>query len=752
MSTDNESCDPALRSKVLEDIIAFAETSRVPQKQWVNRSKISQATVSRILQRKIKKPKWEDILALANAMAGSPETLAEIVRHGISAKDVSTPPDTALPKTRLILPNPIQQRATFTNFITRFANLDSILPHFLPDDCTSDGFGDCAEIIRDLLGVEACSIFVFERDKVIACRGFSSICCPAIKYIKRYDSQESLGHPHVRVAAKHFETQTCSFYVFPEADKPIAERIGHRFDYLTGGVLTAFLAVPLRDQHGRLLGLISCENVIKNTETGANHNAISLPEDDIHIFRTIISNRVSLLVQAERYKTAVRDIMNTMHSSNSLEEMLAAILRRIMDVMNADRGDLALLDIETSELKLRAIADPSPVGPVSSALPESQGKLLPLGAALPRESFIHALWRSADSIHRTGNVNIENFYHQSHSQTRSELAVRICLGGRPIGIINIESFSYNYYNKDDEGRMESLAQYAAAAIGIMWEETVMSKLIETEMETIAPDAELPTILNRILATAKDLFYLSGAIIYMPNRKTGRLECIATGGDRIPEKALSFSYGTEDVSLATHVFKNFEPTYISKPRQSPIVNQKGLDFFNISGPLIALPLIHAKKNVGVLVCWSGQWCPLTSGHLLRLKPISTLAAWTISTIEEGKRVSVEAMNNLQVNIFRKDCDGKFTYINKYFADQLGLADPEDAIGKTDFNFYPEELATIYRKDDLEVQNSPKLIISKDEPNINLRTGETGKVRVTKMPIVNSKSEIVGVQGAFIDLAN
>src|SRR4029077_11778950 len=59
-----------------------------------------------------------------------------------------------------------------------------------------------------------------------------------------------------------------------------------------------------------------------------------------------------------------------------------------------------------------------------------------------------------------------------------------------------------------------------------------------------------------------------------------------------------------------------------------------------------------------------------------------------------------VDNLPLNIFRKDAEGRFTFVNDRFTKLLGKA-PDDILGKTDNDFFPCELAQKYRADDHRV---------------------------------------------------
>lgn len=106
-----------------------------------------------------------------------------------------------------------------------------------------------------------------------------------------------------------------------------------------------------------------------------------------------------------------------------------------------------------------------------------------------------------------------------------------------------------------------------------------------------------------------------------------------------------------------------------------------------------------------------------------------------------------VETLPQNIFRKDLKGRFTFANKRFCQSLGLR-LEDLVGKTDFDFYPPELAQKYVKDDEYVIKTGKSLetIEENQPP----GGNKMYVQVCKTPIRDADGKIIGIQGIFWDI--
>jgi two-component system, NtrC family, sensor kinase len=99
------------------------------------------------------------------------------------------------------------------------------------------------------------------------------------------------------------------------------------------------------------------------------------------------------------------------------------------------------------------------------------------------------------------------------------------------------------------------------------------------------------------------------------------------------------------------------------------------------------------------------------------------------------------------IMRKDRAGRFIFVNQRFADMLH-ASPEQVLGRTDFDFYPAEMARKFRADDQRVMATGELLETIEE-NLSAN-GVLRDVHVLKIPIRDGAGEIVGIQCVFWDV--
>jgi sigma-B regulation protein RsbU (phosphoserine phosphatase) len=120
-------------------------------------------------------------------------------------------------------------------------------------------------------------------------------------------------------------------------------------------------------------------------------------------------------------------------------------------------------------------------------------------------------------------------------------------------------------------------------------------------------------------------------------------------------------------------------------------------------------------------------------------------------EEGVRESEALYHSLvetmPQNVFRKDLQGRFTFANQQYC-QHYKATLEEILGKTDFDFFPVELATKYQKDDQEVMATGQTLelVEAHQP-----LGQPiGYVRVVKSPLRGPDGTVIGLQGIFWDI--
>lgn len=108
-----------------------------------------------------------------------------------------------------------------------------------------------------------------------------------------------------------------------------------------------------------------------------------------------------------------------------------------------------------------------------------------------------------------------------------------------------------------------------------------------------------------------------------------------------------------------------------------------------------------------------------------------------------------MDNFPYTIYFKDSDSRFIRINEAQAIMLGLNHPDEAIGKTDFDFFAPQHAQEAFDDEQRILSSGEQIIGKTE-RIRTANGNFIWVSATKVPVRNQDGEITGLVGISMDV--
>ena len=101
------------------------------------------------------------------------------------------------------------------------------------------------------------------------------------------------------------------------------------------------------------------------------------------------------------------------------------------------------------------------------------------------------------------------------------------------------------------------------------------------------------------------------------------------------------------------------------------------------------------------------------------------------------------------IYFKDSSSRFLRVNKAQAEVLGLNSPDDAIGKSDFDFFTPEHAREAFEDERSIIESRKLVVDKIE-RIRRGDGTYRWVSATKVPMMNERREVIGLAGISRDI--
>lgn len=107
-----------------------------------------------------------------------------------------------------------------------------------------------------------------------------------------------------------------------------------------------------------------------------------------------------------------------------------------------------------------------------------------------------------------------------------------------------------------------------------------------------------------------------------------------------------------------------------------------------------------------------------------------------------------INNLPGAVYWKDLEGHYMGCNKFVAQMAGYENPEQMIGKTDYDFCWSEFADDWRLLDNKVVKENSTIAR--EEMVKLANGNVRTELTFKSPLKNEHNEIVGIIGTSLDI--
>jgi PAS domain S-box-containing protein len=164
-------------------------------------------------------------------------------------------------------------------------------------------------------------------------------------------------------------------------------------------------------------------------------------------------------------------------------------------------------------------------------------------------------------------------------------------------------------------------------------------------------------------------------------------------------------------------------------------------FPVVGPLL------------LLLCLS-SWA-VTGRYLLRYHRVATHSVGVDSAELERLQQQCELMrailDNLPDHIYAKDRQGRFVLNNMAHSKSLGLPSPEVMLGKSDFDYFPRDLATQFFSDEQALIESGQPILNQEQFNpVQGKPGENYWCSASKVMWRDRQGNIIGTAGITRDI--
>ncbi|MFV1964515.1 MAG: response regulator [Pirellulaceae bacterium] len=276
-----------------------------------------------------------------------------------------------------------------------------------------------------------------------------------------------------------------------------------------------------------------------------------------------------------------------------------------------------------------------------------------------------------------------------------------------------------------------------------------------------------------MALARSRYVLQSHDVQKPIRESearvqaiinASLECIITldsDGKIIqfnPAAEKTFGYGTKEV--IDKVFDElFLPPDVSERQRRSFQNFQRDRTGTMIGRRLEVPAYHKDGTEFVVEM-------ATHGLTLEGKPVFAVFMRDITAKKKAEEdrakfeemlrrerdLLLTLMDNLPDYIFAKDAQGRFTTANRTLLRDMGAESRKAVVGKTDRDFWPEELAQQYAATDKAVLDSGEPLINQEEAGVADAAGNPRWLLTTKAPLRDRTGTVEGLVGICRDITS
>ena len=122
---------------------------------------------------------------------------------------------------------------------------------------------------------------------------------------------------------------------------------------------------------------------------------------------------------------------------------------------------------------------------------------------------------------------------------------------------------------------------------------------------------------------------------------------------------------------------------------------------------------------------------------------------IEALAQARRLDGRSMDSVPDAVYFKDADSRFLRISRAQAEDSQLNGPEEAVGKTDFDFFSEVHARPAFEDEREIMRTGRPLVGLEEQE-TFSDGRIAWVSTTKVPLRGEQGKIIGTFGISRDI--
>ncbi|MGB6429656.1 MAG: response regulator [Candidatus Acidiferrales bacterium] len=119
------------------------------------------------------------------------------------------------------------------------------------------------------------------------------------------------------------------------------------------------------------------------------------------------------------------------------------------------------------------------------------------------------------------------------------------------------------------------------------------------------------------------------------------------------------------------------------------------------------------------------------------------------LSDERRLLRILIDNMPDYIYVKDAESRFVVVNRAVAKLVGAKSPEDLLGKTDFDYFPKEIATAFYSDEQAILKSGEPLLNREEESVDA-AGNAKWNSTSKVPWRDKLGHLIGIMGIGRDI--
>lgn len=310
------------------------------------------------------------------------------------------------------------------------------------------------------------------------------------------------------------------------------------------------------------------------------------------------------------------------------------------------------------------------------------------------------------------------------AEIRSTLGVPIASHGKVSGLLMLASVTVNHFCAADLDKLSFFVRYASLAL----EKAQYISQLETRVNTRT--AELKAAKEQVEAILYHHPY--GILIVKPDWGIQQINpafqrLVGCTGEDCSSGALFRLLQQDQIAQVKQAFQAVRQTQVSQQLEIQVNRLDGTAF-------------EAALNIS----------PLPDGNLICTLHDVTKRKRALVALAEERNLLRTLIDVLPDFIYAKDRQHRFILSNLAHAQARGAQQPDELLGKTDFDFFPMHLAEQFQTEEAQILQTGLPLLDYEQPSCGY-SGGFAWASSSKVPLRNLSGEMIGLVGITRDIS-